>query len=137
MTSFKKTRCSILSLYNSLPFAPTSPHPDQLSAILLVYMHIAACSILYLLTPPYHVLLFRYIRYVSQIVWEPRYLPHKKPLFLKTVTMSPVPMFNKAKYVVHCYIPLLSCCKFYEAKKCTLFCCRRIITAKNAHSRSI
>lgn len=39
----------------------------------------------------------RYIRYVSQIVWEPRYLPHKKPLFLKTVTMSPVPMFNKAK----------------------------------------
>ena len=86
----------------------TCPHLNQiqLSAIPVDYIHVTARAISSFLTLPYHFSLFRYIRYVSQIVWEPRYLPHKKPLFLKTVTMSPVPLFNKAKYEVYCYISL-------------------------------
>ena len=79
-------------------------NPIQFSAILVAYIHVTARAISSFLTLPYRFVLFRYIRYVSQIVWEPRYLPHKKPLFLKTVTMSPVPLFNKAKYEVYCYI---------------------------------
>eukprot|EP00795_Rhopilema_esculentum_P004222 gene4222-20410_t len=39
----------------------------------------------------------RYLNYVNRLVWEPQFVPHKRPLFLKTVTLSPVPMFNKAR----------------------------------------
>eukprot|EP00794_Sanderia_malayensis_P008283 gene8283-9167_t len=39
----------------------------------------------------------RYLGYVSQLVWEPRIIPHKRPMFLKTITINSVPLFNKAR----------------------------------------
>ena len=49
----------------------------------------------------------RYLRYVNQLIWEPKTIPHKRPLFLKTVTMSPVPFFNKARSVFLYHISLV------------------------------
>ncbi|XP_018609363.2 putative tyrosine-protein phosphatase auxilin isoform X2 [Scleropages formosus] len=39
----------------------------------------------------------RYIGYVCSMVSEKPTLPHSKPLLIKTVTMSPVPCFNKQR----------------------------------------
>ncbi|KAJ8305794.1 hypothetical protein KUTeg_016339 [Tegillarca granosa] len=39
----------------------------------------------------------RYIEYVSQMVAEPPTLPHNKPVTLKALVMSPVPLFNKMR----------------------------------------
>ena len=41
----------------------------------------------------------RYLSYVSNLVWEPRTLPHKQPFRLKRVVIGPLPLFNKARFV--------------------------------------
>ncbi|XP_066915198.1 cyclin-G-associated kinase-like [Clytia hemisphaerica] len=52
-------------------------------------------------TPPQTVELLpsqrRYAGYVGRLVGTPRYLPHKNVVFLKSFTMSTVPIFNKAR----------------------------------------
>ena len=46
--------------------------------------------------------LSRYAGYVGRLVANPRYIPHKNIVFLKSFTMTGVPVFNKAR-LVHYY----------------------------------
>lgn len=39
----------------------------------------------------------RYMGYIGQLVSTTRYVPHKNTVFLKSLTLSPVPIFNKAR----------------------------------------
>lgn len=39
----------------------------------------------------------RYIQYVADIVRDPPVIPHNKPVLLVSLTMSPIPLFNKVK----------------------------------------
>ena len=40
----------------------------------------------------------RYLIYVTQLINNPQMKPHKYSLYIKSVTMNPVPGFNKARY---------------------------------------
>lgn len=42
---------------------------------------------------------YRYADYVKRMVATPQYLPHKNTVFLKSVSISPIPIFNKARYI--------------------------------------
>ena len=39
----------------------------------------------------------RYIDYISQMVADTPVLPHQRPVLVKSITLSPVPFFNKMK----------------------------------------
>lgn len=39
----------------------------------------------------------RYIGYISEMVADTPYLPHSKPVLIKNIVMSPIPLFNKMK----------------------------------------
>ena len=41
----------------------------------------------------------RYIEYICDMVSEKPVVPHKKPLVLSALTLSPVPLFNRNKSV--------------------------------------
>lgn len=51
---------------------------------------------------------YRYADYVKRMVATPQYLPHKNTVFLKSVSISPIPIFNKARYSRNYYYLFLS-----------------------------
>lgn len=45
------------------------------------------------MVPPYH----RYIEYMCDMVAEDPVVPHSKPILVRAVTMTPVPLFSKQR----------------------------------------
>lgn len=44
-------------------------------------------------------LISRYIDYIGQMVADKPVQPHQRPVLIKTINLSPVPLFNKMKWV--------------------------------------
>lgn len=46
----------------------------------------------------FEIVFFRYLLYVTQLINNQDLKPHKYSVYIKSVTMHPVPAFNKARY---------------------------------------
>ena len=53
-------------------------------------------------------LLFRYLLYITQLINNQETKPHKYSVYIKSITIHPVPVFNKARSVRVSYMKSFS-----------------------------